>query len=253
MVKIDVLYEDDDCAVINKPAGIMVHADNRSNGPFLADWIVATFPTARGVGEMGNGQDGKPVDRSGIVHRLDRDTSGAMIVAKTDKGYRSLKEQFQNREVTKKYLAFVWGEVEEEFGTVNRPIGRSGRDFRKWIAGRGIRGEVREAETYWTRIWTGNEPDKNERLSLILAEPRTGRTHQIRVHFNALNHPVVGDMLYAPKRPFVLGFDRLALHSYHLFFKGISGSEVTVKAPLSADFAAALAKIGLNLESLKGM
>ncbi len=259
--EIEVLYEDDNCLVVSKPAGLMVHSDGRNDGPFLTDWITNKFPNITGVGEPGRTEKGEDINRSGIVHRLDRETSGALIVAKTQEGYLSLKNQFQERTILKKYLAFVWGDIKEDFGTINRPIGRSGNDFRKWSAQRGTRGEIREAETYWTRLWTGISPTfekdiagKNVRegiankFSLLEAEPKTGRTHQIRVHFNAINHPVVGDNLYAPKRPFVLGFDRLALHSRVLEFDSLEGKRIKIQAPLPKDFENAVKDLGIVLK-----
>ena len=248
LLTVDILYEDKDCAVVNKPAGIMVHSDGRNEGPFLTDWIIKKFPKARGVGEPARGTGGDPLERSGIVHRLDRETSGALVIAKTAAGFERLKKQFQDRTLKKRYLAFLWGDMEEEFGTITRPIGRSGADFRRWSAQRGARGDMREAETYWTRIWTGIIPRGKDRFSFVEAEPKTGRTHQIRVHFLAIQHPVVGDSLYAPNRPAALGFDRLALHSSSIEFDDAAGKRVKVSAPLPADFEAALKKLGIEYE-----
>jgi 23S rRNA pseudouridine1911/1915/1917 synthase len=253
---IAILYEDAHCVVINKPADLMVHSNGKEDGPFLTDWIVEHFPMAKGVGEPARSEAGVDLDRSGIVHRLDRDTSGALIVAKTQECHAWLKKQFQDRTVFKKYLAFVWGEMEEEFGTISREIGRSGSDFRKWTAQRGARGEVRDAETYWTRIWTGiSEGNPEERkdgignkFSLLEAEPKTGRTHQIRVHFNAIYHPVVGDSLYAPKRPPALGFERLALHSWIFEFENMEGKRIRIKAPFPEDFEKAIKELGIVLK-----
>lgn len=246
---LEILYEDADCAVVNKPAGLMVHPDGRSPGPFLTDWIVERYPEAVKVGEPFRTPEGEELMRPGIVHRLDRETSGALVIAKTPRGHASLKSQFQERTVTKKYLAFVWGELAEEFGTITRPIGRSGKDFRKWSAQRGARGDMRDALTYWTRIWTGKaEADgKEEKFSLVEAEPKTGRTHQIRVHLLATHHPVVGDTLYAPKRPFALGFQRTALHAMFIEFTSPeTGKKVSISAKLPADFAGSIKKLGID-------
>lgn len=253
-MKIDILYEDTDCAVVNKPAGLMVHSDGRAKGLFLTDWIMEHFPQAADVGDPMTAADGTPVNRAGIVHRLDRETSGALIIAKTAAGHASLKKQFKDRTIVKRYLAFVWGEMKEEFGTIDRPIGRSGSDFRKYSAQRGARGDMREAETYWTRITNVKLKIKNsdgngeeEKFSLIEAEPKTGRTHQIRVHFNAINHPIVGDSLYAPKRSMALGFERLALHSRFIEFKALDGKSMKIEAPLPDDFAAACRASGIKI------
>ncbi len=264
--QIGVLYEDDDCIVINKPAGLIIHPDGRDSGPFLTDWIIKKFPDTADVGEHTRTPDGTPILRPGIVHRLDRETSGVLVIAKTVEGHANLKKQFQDRAMIKKYLAFVWGRLDEEFGTISRPIGRSNSDFRKWSAQRGARGEMREAETYWTRLasfvipapdWskerapaeTHNELNgEMEKFSLVEVEPKTGRTHQIRVHFMAINHPVVGDTLYAPKRPMALGFKRTALHAQSIEFESLGGKHVKVEAPLPKDFEKARKKFGIKIK-----
>ncbi|MEK9177651.1 MAG: RluA family pseudouridine synthase, partial [Patescibacteria group bacterium] len=149
------------------------------------------------------------------------------------------------RTIKKKYLAFVWGEMKEEFGTINRPIGRSSSDFRKKSAQRGARGELRVAETYWTKIASASI-SMTEKFSLIEAEPKTGRTHQIRVHFAAIQHPVVGDKLYAPKRPTALGFNRTALHSRSIEFDNCEGKRIEIEAPLPEDFKEAMNVCGIK-------
>lgn len=242
--KIKVLYEDTHIVAIDKPAGIMVHSDGRAEGPFLTDWIIATYPKAIKVGEPARSSNGKDIARPGIVHRLDRETSGVMLVAKTSVGHAHLKKQFQEHTIVKKYLAFCWGELKEEFGTIDRPIGRSSSDFRKWSAERGVRGELKHAETYWTRIWTGTSPD-GQLFAFLEAEPKTGRTHQIRVHFKAINHPIVGDVLYAPKMLLALGFERTALHSFLVDFENTKGDRVTVESPMPKDFGKACKELGI--------
>lgn len=246
--KIAVLYEDDDCVAINKPAGLMVHPDGRNEGPFVTDWITEKYPEAMNVGELQRTPEGEILQRPGIVHRLDKDTSGVLLVAKTVTAHAFLKEQFQGRTVAKKYLAFVWGEMADDFGTIKRPIGRSGKNFPLWSAQRGTRGETREAETYWTKLWTGKADvgGKMERFSLIQAEPKTGRTHQIRVHMLAIQHPIVSDEMYAPTRPQALGFERLALHSVSIEFNGPNGKRIRVVAPLPGDFKRPIAAFGIK-------
>jgi len=252
--QVKVLYEDTDCAVIYKPAGLMVHADGRSEGPFLTDWVLKKYPEAAMVGETILTPDGTVIQRPGIVHRLDRETSGALLIARTSAGHESLKQQFKDRTIQKKYLAFVWGELTEEFGTINRPIGRSGKDFRRWSAQRGMRGEMRDAETYWTRIGTGsveipasNNPSGMEKFTLLEAQPKTGRTHQIRVHFLAIQHPVVSDPLYAAGKPKALGFERTALHANSIEFADLKGKQVKVIAPVPQDFLEAAKILNIKL------
>ncbi len=259
--KIAILYEDSDIVAINKPAGLMVHPDGRAKGPFITDWVVKEFPRAAKVGEPARALDGTEILRPGIVHRLDRETSGVLLIAKTAKGHACLKKQFQDRTIKKKYVAFVWGDLKEEFGTITRPIGRSGSDFRRYSASRGSRGVEREAETYWTKLATVIVPVKLEKVSsgrnidateskqrftLMEAEPRTGRTHQIRVHFSAIQHPVVGDTLYAPNRPMMLGFERTALHARSIEFDTVKGEHIRVEAPLPKDFKDACKEVGIT-------
>jgi 23S rRNA pseudouridine1911/1915/1917 synthase len=248
---IDILYEDKDCVVIDKPAHIMVHSDGKNEGPFITDWFIKIYPKSKGVGEPSRDGKRNDIERSGVVHRLDRETSGALVLAKTDKGYQSLKKQFQDKSIKKKYLTFVWNEIKDEFGSIDRPIGRSSSDFRKWSAKRGARGEIREAETYWTRLWTGSVEEKDlaqnmQKISFLCVEPKTGRTHQIRVHLECINHPVVGDVLYSPKRPYILGINRVALHSWNIEFRDIKGKKINIYAPLPKDFVSALKKIKVD-------
>jgi 23S rRNA pseudouridine1911/1915/1917 synthase len=252
-INCEILFEDNDYVVINKPAGIMVHSDGKSNGPFITDWFTSNYPKSKGVGEPARDMAGKDIDRSGIVHRLDRDTTGAMILAKTQAGFDFLKKQFEDKKIVKKYISFVWGEIKIDFGTIDRPIGRSSSDFRKWSAKRGARGEMRPAETYWTRLWTGKcktEEKNEEKISLVCAEPKTGRTHQIRVHMEYINHPVIGDTLYSPKRPFILGFKRVALHSWFVRFSDINGKKVEVVAPFTTDFKEAFDILNIDFDKM---
>jgi 23S rRNA pseudouridine1911/1915/1917 synthase len=230
---IEVLYEDDDVIVINKPAGIMVHEDGRSEGPTVVDWFLARAPGARGVGEPGYAQDGTLLDRSGVVHRLDRETSGVLILAKTQPAFIHLKGQFHGRRVRKEYRAFVYGTMKEQWGTIDRPIGRSGRNPKLRSAERGAQGVLRPAVTDWERI---GQSGTFAYLKLI---PKTGRTHQLRVHLKAIGRPILGDTLYAPGELLAnesLGLTRLALHAYSLTLTLEDGIERTFIAPLPEDF-----------------
>ena len=234
-MQIPILYEDKDIVAVDKPAGLMVHPDGRQEGPFLTDWLIEKYPKTKNVGEVEGG-----IERPGIVHRLDRETSGVMLVAKTKAGHKFLKEQFQDRTIVKKYLAFAKGEIKDQFGIINRPIGRSPRDFRAWSATRGARGEMREAETWYELI------AYRSGYSFLEIEPKTGRTHQIRVHFKAINHPIIADSLYGSHEASALGFKRLALHAYSIDFTTRSGKRVIVKASLPADFINAIEELGIT-------
>ena len=231
---IEILFEDEGCVVINKPAGIMVHSDGRSTETSIADWALRNYPETEKIGEPITLSNGKKVNRPGIVHRLDKETSGALIVVKTPEFFANIKEQFKSREVAKEYRAFVYGSVKSERGTIDRPIGRSKNDFRKRTAQRGVRGDIREAVTVYRVI------ERDTDVTLVEVRPLTGRTHQIRVHFKAINHPVVADSLYAQGKPPLLGFKRLALHAKSIEFTDCKGKKRRVEAPYPADFQAAM-------------
>lgn len=231
--EITILYEDDDVMVINKPSGIMVHGDGRSDDKTVVDWFLSRVPEARGVGEPGFAQDGSPLERSGVVHRLDKETSGVLIFAKTQKAFTHLKRQFHDRLTKKEYRAFVYGSMKEKWGSINRPIGRHSKDFRLRSAEKGARGHLREAKTDWELV---GQSDKFAYLKLL---PKTGRTHQIRAHLKSLSRPIVNDSLYATEallKSENLGFKRLALHAYKLTITTPNGEEQTFIAPRPQDF-----------------
>lgn len=230
----DILFENDDVIAVNKPTGLVVHPDGRTDERTLVDWILETHPEMKGVGEPLTLQSGEVIDRPGIVHRLDRETSGVLIIAKNQEAFLFLKSQFQNRETKKIYNAFVYGNFKEAEGVIDRPIGRSASDFRRWSAQRGAKGEMRDAITEYTVV------KSIKGFSFVEARPKTGRTHQIRVHFKAIDHPVVSDKLYAPNMPKALGFERLALHARSLTIMLPGGELKSIEAPLPEDFEHAL-------------
>lgn len=238
----DILYEDHDILALNKPAGIIVHPDGRKVEPSVSGWFAEYYPPSQSVGEPVTLVDGRVIERPGIVHRLDKETSGLLLLAKTKEGHRVLKEQFQKRQVEKIYHLFVHGLIKDDHGTINFPIGRSRSNFKKWSAGRGIRGESREALTYFQVI----KRALNGSVTFVEAKPKTGRTHQLRVHFKAIHHPVVCDRLYAGRKPCLLEFKRLALHARSLVFKKVSGETVALGAPYLEDFQKALKTMDLE-------
>lgn len=230
---IPILFENDEVLAVNKSAGMVVHRDGRTIEENVSDWFLENYPNAHGVGEPLILGDGTVIERPGIVHRLDRETSGILLLPKTQESFLNIKEQFKGRTITKVYRAFLYGKLKSEKGVIDRPIGKSRRDFRMWSASRGARGEMREALTEY-RVLASSEA-----FSYVEVTPRTGRTHQIRVHFKAVNYPVVCDKLYAPARECALGFARLALHAASLEWTLLSGEQQKVEAPLPADFTAA--------------
>lgn len=237
MQEIKILYEDEYVLVLDKPTGLIVHSDGKTEESNLADWVLENYPNVKDVGEPMFLTDGRTIDRPGIVHRLDRDTSGAMIIAKTKESFTYLKRQFKERKVKKNYRAFVYGSLKKDLDTIERPIGKSRKDFRLWSAQRGARGGLRDAVTKYSVI------DRNKEATYVDIFPKTGRTHQIRVHLKAIHHPVVCDSLYAPKKTCLLGFSRLALHALKLSFESVDGLNIEVEAELPEDFERAVSLI----------
>lgn len=235
-----ILYEDENILAINKPAGLVVHPDGRTKEPSVSEWFVSKYPESVNVGEPIRLRSGQEVGRPGVVHRIDRETSGVLLLAKTNEGHALLKEQFQNHEIEKVYHLFVHGLMKDDRGTINLPIGKSASDFRKWSAQRGKRGEIREAVTYFEVLKRWPE----EKVTFVEAKPKTGRTHQIRVHFQALQHPVVADPLYAGGKPRLLGFERLALHARGISFRNVSGEKISLTAEYPEDFQRAIDSLG---------
>lgn len=232
----EVIFESIDTLIVNKPSGMMVHNDGRNTEKTLVDWFLLREPQARGVGESGFAQDGTLLERSGVVHRLDRDTSGILVLAKTQEAFLHLKAQFHDHLIKKEYRTFVYGNMKEKWGTVNRPIGRSNKDFRLKSAQRGARGALREAVTDWELI------EQSATHAYLKITPKTGRTHQIRVHLKAIGRPIVHDDLYSPEDLVLgnnLGFERLALHAYTLHITLPNGDEKIFTAPLPEDFVQA--------------
>lgn len=241
---ITVIYEDADMTVVNKPSGLSVHRDDFTKPEVvtLADWHAARSPEAANVGEPLKLKTGA-LARPGVVHRLDRETSGVMVLAKNDAAFTYLKAQFHDRLAEKEYRAFVYGALKEARGVIDRPITRSAKDYRLRSAQRGGKGEAREAVTHWERIVA------NETHTYVRLLPKTGRTHQLRVHMKAINHPIVCDRLYAPNHPRDLGFTHVALHAYKLTLTVPSGGAQTFEAPLPPEFVAAAATLEAGTEA----
>ncbi len=237
-MKINILYEDKDFLAIDKPIGISVHGDGRSKEKTLVDFILKKYTKMKNVGEpMFLNVDNKEVKilRPGIVHRLDKDTSGVLVLAKNQKSFLFLKEQFKNRDIRKVYNALVSGTLKYERGVINKPIGRSPSDFRKHLAGRGARGELREAITEYN-VLKKIIDKKGNKFSYLEVRPKTGRMHQIRVHLKYLNHPVVGDPLYNENGLKFKGIDRMMLHSKSIKFKNQKGEIIKIESPLPEEF-----------------
>ncbi len=227
-----ILDEDDNYLVVNKPSGLVVHGGPRIHESTLADWAVAHAPQIAAVGDQ-------PDLRPGIVHRLDRDVSGAMVIAKTAPAFDDLKRQFQDHLVEKQYLALVHGRISDDSGRIDFAIARSPSRSGLMVA-RPKSNEGKKAETLFRveRFVKG--------MTLVHVRTLTGRTHQIRVHFKAIGHPLVGDPLYKIRRLKLekLSAPRVFLHAQRLAFDDLQGKRREYEAPLPADLAKFLARAG---------
>ena len=231
-IPLDIVYEDKDIAVINKQAGLIVHPTPRQQRHTLANALVAHYPKITGVGES-------PL-RPGIVHRLDRDTSGLMVIAKNQKAFLFLKNQFVGRTISKTYVALVEGIPDKKEGIIKFQIRPSRSNRLKKVAVKTLdmsgKKSVRTAETYYkVREAVGGE------YSLIEAMPKTGRTHQIRVHLSAIGHPVVGDSMYGAKKTVA---KRQMLHAYRLEFTAPNGRRLKLEAPMPEDMSSLIFSLG---------
>jgi 23S rRNA pseudouridine1911/1915/1917 synthase len=228
-MELPILLENDWLVAIDKPAGVMTHPDGHSTDETVSDWFAKRYPASAHVGETQRLQDGTEIMRPGVVHRLDRDTSGVLVLAKTPEAHAFLKEAFQNREAHKSYTAFVYGVPKEAKGMIDFAIGRSRRDFRLRSAQPKAKGTMREAITRYEVI------GENGTHAMLAVTPETGRTHQIRVHLKAIHYPIVCDPLYATNRPCDLGFTRLGLHASKLDLPTPDGGRLVIESPLPPD------------------
>jgi 23S rRNA pseudouridine1911/1915/1917 synthase len=230
-IPLEILHEDDDFLAVNKPAGMVVHPAPGHPGGTLVNALLSAVHNLSGIGGEA---------RPGIVHRLDKGTSGVVLVAKNDRAHRALAAQFAGREVDKTYLAVCWGVLEEDAGVWDVAIGRDTKD-RKKISPRTRR--PRAAVTGWRVL------ARLQDATLLELRPETGRTHQIRVHLAAARHPVLGDPEYGPAGPGAkpfhrtgvrLGFrDRLALHAWRIAFAHPTRrTPMELTAPLPPELAA---------------
>jgi len=208
-VKFKIIDEAPDYAVIEKPAGLVVHPAPGVKEATLADGLIYKYPELKNVGE--------DKLRPGIVHRLDRDVSGLMVVSRTQKMFEHLKSQFKEKKIAKQYTALVHGIIEEEEGVIDTPIGRSKTKSGKMSAHTEEFEGDKQAKTEYRVL----ERVKNYTLLRVIIH--TGRSHQIRVHMNSIQHPIVGDALYTNKRVKQIDLGRLFLHASRLGFTDLSG------------------------------
>jgi len=229
---LDILFEDAECLVLNKPPGVVVHPAPGHDRQTIANALIHYCPQLSTVGNT----QGRP----GIVHRLDKDTSGILLVAKSQAAFTNLSAQFKTRRIKKIYIGLVYGRPDQETGRVDLPIGRHADHRKKMSATKYSRG--RPAETLW---WVKRRYD---RITLMQYAIKTGRTHQIRVHSAAINCPIIGDAVYGIKKPrkflqndtklvsVVQSVTRQMLHAWQLrFAHPVSGETIAIQAPPAPD------------------
>jgi 23S rRNA pseudouridine1911/1915/1917 synthase len=224
-IPIEVVFENENVIFINKQAGIQVHPSHNKKENTLVNGLIARFPEIADVHDDSDGAEFRP----GIVHRLDKETSGIMVIARNKKAFKGLKNLFKERKIEKKYLAIVEGILNDKSGVIDKPIARSSSYSKQVIARKNTKTIVREALTHFEVI-----AEKND-FSLVQASPKTGRMHQIRLHLASIGHPVVGDLVYGNKAEDELGIKRHLLHAKSISFV-LLGQKYSVSAPIPADF-----------------
>ena len=231
MKKLNIIYEDGDVIVINKPTGLTVHPKTqKDNQETLVNLILKYYPQLKKVGDNAL--------RPGIVHRLDKETSGLMVIAKNQKTFNYLKKQFKNRKVEKKYLALVIGQLKSKTGEIKTKLGKYKT---KQVIENKRRTKIKEFKEAVSKYRV-----KKEFLNYSLLEvmPKTGRTHQIRVHLASIGHPIVGDKIYGFKnRPVPKNLKRQFLHAAYLKFSPQSGKILAFKCDLPKDLKEVLNKL----------
>ncbi|MEF3692069.1 MAG: RluA family pseudouridine synthase [Candidatus Moraniibacteriota bacterium] len=236
-IKLAIIFENDNFLVINKPAGIQVHPDFNEKENTLVNGLIAHYPK---ISRLEDDPTYSYRMRPGIVHRLDKNTSGILIIAKNKKSFLEFKKMFQEKTIQKKYLAIVYGIPETKEGEINKPLARTTNYRKQTIAGKKTKTKIREALTKYRVI-----KEFKDNFSLLEVSPRTGRTHQIRVHLASIDHPIVGDNLYQKKKYSKFeSAKRQMLHAGEIKFK-LWGEEFFFTAPAPEDFQ----KIIKNLKS----
>ena len=239
----EIIYKDKDIIVVNKPSGLPVHEAQHSTDYSLCDWLLERFPEIKDVGDLPSealAEEGaRQLYRPGIVHRLDKQTSGVMVVARTQESFLRLKEIFKSREIEKIYTALVCGRPKEKTGTIGSPIGRIVTTPTKMgiPSGRGKLRLVKEATTEYKVL------KEFENAALLEVHPETGRMHQIRVHLASIGYPVAGDMVYGGKNVCLKELGRYFLHASSLSFSYRPGQRLKFSADLPRELDAILATL----------
>ncbi|HRY76680.1 MAG TPA: RluA family pseudouridine synthase [Candidatus Paceibacterota bacterium] len=233
--EINIVFENSDFLAINKPAGLLVHQIPNGSGLTLVDWLKEKYPFIATVGE--------DKSRPGIVHRLDRETSGIMIIAKNNETFFYLKNLFQEKKINKGYLALVAGVFENKSGTIDAPIGRIVSSTKRSTLAKKMK-DLKEARTDY-EVLKNFSGEAGSGFALLEVYPRTGRTNQIRVHLASIHHPIVGDALYGSKKmELPPGLKRMFLHAYFLELPLKEGKVMRLEADLPEDLKNVLVSLG---------
>ncbi|MFA7209618.1 MAG: RluA family pseudouridine synthase [Parcubacteria group bacterium] len=232
-IKLEIIYQDENMVVVNKPSGLQVHPSDTEKKNTLVNALIFSFPGIKDVKDDSEDSWMRP----GIVHRLDKDTSGVMVVARNKKTFDELKRKFADREIEKNYVAVVYGNLEKKEGIVDAPIARAASFKKQKIARGKTKGTARPAVTEYRLI------KRYQDFDFVEAFPKTGRMHQIRVHLASLGHPIIGDAKYK-RRNLVcpLGISRQLLHAQKLAFE-LDGQKYQFEANVEDDFAEFLRKL----------
>lgn len=224
-IPLDILYQDSDVVVVNKPCGMVVHPAAGNEDHTLVNALLYHVRDLSGIGgEM----------RPGIVHRLDKDTSGLILIAKNDRAHVALSEQFKARTMEKHYRAVAFGSFREEHGLIDAPISRHPVDRKKMA----IVADGKPSQTEWSVV------SRLKGATYLDVHLLTGRTHQIRVHMHSVGHPLLGDRIYAPNIKNSVHIPRLMLHAFSLAFDHpTTGARMTIEAPLSKEFLSVIEKL----------
>ncbi len=225
MISIPVIFENKDFIVINKPSGLVVHPFDHSTEETLLDFLHTHAPETFSIKNERVLMDGRTIALGGLVHKLDRDTSGVLVIAKNEKTYDELKKQFVQHTIEKKYLALVEGIVQEDSFTIDGPLGRNKKEYKQSVNPTNPRGELREAITD-VRVLT-----RDQTTTLLELTPKTGRTHQLRAHMAYISHPIVGDKAYGS----TVESERIMLHAQKLSFT-LYNEEYTFESETPKEF-----------------
>lgn len=237
-----IIFQNQDFIIIDKPAGLPVHSGVGIKEKTMVDFLIEKFPEIKNVGD-------EPKLRPGIVHRLDKETSGVMIVARNQKTFEYFKKKFKSRKIKKKYLALVHEKLKNKQGKIEGEMGRSKRDFRKQTLTCPVKLSNNQKETSQKEAFNRVNIRKGrysltfykvvkeyKEFSLLEVFPKTGRTHQIRIHLHSIGHPVVGDKKYAFKRYKKIDFPRMFLHASEISFISPGGKKEKFSSSLPRDF-----------------